>query len=435
MTLALRPNREREMLKPIIAAAAMLTSGVACAEMIAVQAGRLITDAAKPARGPSTVIVNNGRIVRIEDGATTPAGATIVDMRSKTVMPGLMDAHVHLTGDPGTPFWRDAIDSDERAALIGAKNALITVRAGFTTVRDLGASGYSSMALRDTIREGIVPGPRILASGGALSITGGHGDVSGFRESVNAALMSDNTCSGPAACAEATRRMAKRGVDVIKITSTGGVLSQQGRGLEGHFTPAEVAAITQAAGRLGLKVAAHAHGARGIEEAATAGVASIEHGTFADEAGLKAMKANGTWMVATLAALSGVNDRLGKGIYTPVVEAKGRQAVAMWGKQLASARRMGVRVAYGTDAGVFEHGRNADEAALMVRFGGMSPRDVLISATTATAELFGISDEAGTIEPGRSADLIAVEGDPLTDIGALNRVQYVMAAGRSIPMR
>ena len=423
------------MIRTITAMVALMASIAANAETFAIQAGRLIVDASLPARGPSTVIVENGRIARIEPGATAPAGATVVDMSTKTVMPGLIDSHVHLTGDPGTPFWREAIDSDESAAITGVKNALLTARAGFTTVRDLGAPGYASLALRDAVKDGTIPGPRILASGGALSITGGHGDSSGFRESVNKALMGDNTCSGAADCAEATRRMAKRGVDVIKITSTGGVLSQQGRGLEGHFTPAEVGSIVEAAGRLGLKVAAHAHGARGIDEAASAGVASIEHGTFADAAGLKAMKARGTWMVPTLLALSGVNDRLGKGIYTPVVEAKGRQAVAAWGKQLAAAKAMGVNIAYGTDAGVFEHGRNGEEAVLMVKLGGMTPRDVMISATRDAAELLGISAETGTLDVGKSADLIAVDGDPLTDAGAIMKVAYVMVAGRVVPMK
>jgi imidazolonepropionase-like amidohydrolase len=423
------------MMRAVAIALALLTSSAAAAETYAIQAGRLIADAAKPALGPSTVVVENGRISRIESGFTAPAGAIVVDQRSRTVLPGLIDAHVHLTGDPGTPFWRDAVDSNELATVVGVKNALLTARAGFTTVRDLGAIGLSSFALRDAIRDGIVPGPRIIASGGALSIVGGHGDVSGFRPEVNAALDPGGTCTGADQCAERVREWAQKGSDVIKITSTGGVLSQQGRGLEGHFHPEEIRAITRTAHRLGLKVAAHAHGARGIEDAAQNGVDSIDHGTFADARALQAMKANGSWYVPTLMALTGVRDRLGKNIFTPVVEAKGREALAYWGKGLAAANRAGVRIAFGTDAGVFEHGRNAEEAELMVTLGGMSPRAVLISATSGAADLLGIANEAGTIEPGKSADVIAIDGDPLADAKSLTRVGYVMAMGKPIPMR
>ena len=422
-------------MRQILIAVAILASTTAHAETFAIQAGRLIVDASQPARGPSTVIVDNGRIVRIDDGATAPAGATVVDMTSKTVMPGLIDAHVHLTGDPGTPFWRETIDSNESAAVTGVKNALLTARAGFTTVRDLGAPGLASFALRDAVKAGMVPGPRILASGPAISIIGGHGDVSGYKPEVNAALDGHNTCTGPDQCAARVREWAKLGADVIKITATGGVLSQQARGLEGHFTPAEIGAITSTAARLGLKVAAHSHGARGIEEAASLGVDSIEHGTFADDAALKVMKAKGTWMVPTLMAFTGLNDRIGKGIYTPVVEAKAKRALALWGKGLAAAKRMGVKIAYGTDSGVFEHGRNGEEAALMVKLGGMTPRDVMVSATRDAAELLGISSETGTLEAGKSADLIAVDGDPLTDAGAVMKIRYVMVEGRVVPMK
>ncbi len=423
------------MKKLILAGIALLSASAASAETYAVQAGRLIVDAGKPALGPSTVIVENGRISRIEPGATAPAEATVVDMRGRTVMPGLIDAHVHLTGDPGTPFWREAIDSNEQAAITGVKNALLTARAGFTTVRDLGAPGDSSFALRDAIRDGIVPGPRIVASGGALSIVGGHGDVSGFRPEVNAALDPGGTCTGPDQCALRVREWAKRGSDVIKITSTGGVLSQQGRGLEGHFDPAEIRAITTTAHRLGLKVAAHAHGARGIEDAARAGVDSIDHGTFADATALREMKAKGTWLVPTLMAFTGLRDRIGKNIYTPVVEGKARQALGLWGTALSAAHRAGVKIAFGTDSGVFEHGRNGEEAELMVRLGGMSPRAVMVSATTGAAELLGLSNEVGTLDPGKSADLIAVDGDPLTDPRAVTRVGYVMVMGKPVPMR
>ncbi len=423
------------MFRAIAIAAALLASTAAGAQTYAIQAGRLIVDASQPARGPSTVIVENGRISRIEEGATAPAGATVVDMRGKTVLPGLIDAHVHLTSDPGTPFWREAIDPPELAAVTGVKNALLTARAGFTTVRDLGAPGNSSFALRDAIRDGIVPGPRIIASGGALSIIGGHGDVSGFRPEVNAVLDPGGTCTGADQCAARVREWAKRGSDVIKITSTGGVLSQQGRGLEGHFDPAEIRAITSTAHRLGLKVAAHAHGARGIEDAARAGVDSIDHGTFADSAAIQAIKANGSWYVATLMAFTGVRDRLGKNIFTPVVEAKGREALAQWGTGLTGAHRAGVKIAFGTDAGVFEHGRNGEEAELMVRLGGMTPREVLVSATTGAAEVLGLASEVGTLDVGKSADLIAVDGDPLADAVALTRIGYVMVKGKPVPMQ
>ena len=415
-------------------AIALQSTTAASAETFAIQGGRLIVDAAKPALGPSTVIVENGRIVRIEQGATAPVGATVVDLKSSTILPGLIDAHVHLTGDPGTPFWREAIDTPELATVTGVKNALLTVRAGFTTVRDLGAPGNSSFALRDAIRDGMVPGPRILASGGALSIVGGHGDVSGFRPEVNAVLDPGGTCTGADQCSLRVREWAKRGSNVIKITSTGGVLSQQGRGLEGHFDPAEIQAITSTAHRLGLKVAAHAHGARGIEDAAVGGVDSIDHGTFADAASLKAMKSRGTWFVPTLLASTGLRDRVGKNVFTPVVEGKAKQAMAVWGVGLREAHRAGVKIAFGTDAGVFEHGRNAEEAELMVRLGGMSPREVLVSATTGAAELLDLSSEVGTVEAGKSADLIAVDGDPLTDPKALTKVRYVMANGRPISL-
>ena len=423
------------MLKALGAIAALLASSAASAQTYAIQAGRVIVDASKPALGASTILVENGVVASVQSGFVAPAGAIVVDQRASTLLPGLIDAHVHLTGDPGTPFWRETIDSNESAAIVGVKNALLTARAGFTTVRDLGAPGYSSFALRDAIRDGIVPGPRILASGGALSIVGGHGDVSGFRPEVNAALDPGGTCTGADQCALKVREAAKRGADVIKITSTGGVLSQQGRGLEGHFDPAEIRSITSTAHRLGLKVAAHAHGARGIEDAARAGVDSIDHGTFADGPALQAMKANGSWFVPTLMALSGVRDRLGKGVYTPVVEAKARQAMAQWGTALAAARKAGVKIAFGTDSGVFEHGRNGEEAELMVRLGGMTPREVLVSATTGAAELLGIRNETGTLEPGMRADIIAVDGDPLADATSLVRVRYVMTGGRPVPMR
>jgi imidazolonepropionase-like amidohydrolase len=405
------------------------------AALTAIKAGRLIADPRTGTGASALILVEAGRIKAVLPAdSSVPAGATLVDLSTSTVLPGLIDSHVHLTGDPDDKFWQQAIDTTEYQSLVGAKNALLTVQAGFTTVRDLGSSRLSAFALRDAIAKGLVPGPRVLAAGNAISIIGGHGDVSGFRPEVVAALSEGNTCTGPIQCAERVREMSRRGADVIKITATGGVLSQQSRGLGAHFTPAEMTAIVDTAASLGLKVAAHAHGDDGIRAAAAAGVASIEHGTYLSAETTKTLKAKGTWMVPTLAALTGLSERVGKGIYTPVVDAKARQTLELWGKQVQAARAAGLNIAFGTDAGVLEHGRNAEEFALLVDKGGMTPRAALVSATTGAAELLGLSAEVGTIAPGKSADIIAVDGDPLSDPRALGKMRFVMAAGRTIPL-
>jgi len=418
--------------------AALLLASPAAAEtiakdVIAIRAGRVITDAAKPALGPSTIIVTDGRITAINPAsAPIPAGARVIDQSSRTLSPGLIDSHVHLTGDPGTPFWREAIDSAELSVAYGLKNARITAKAGFTTVRDLGSARLSGFAVRDAINSGMFPGPRVLAAGAALSIVGGHGDVSGFAPVVNDALDQGNTCTGAVECAARVREASQRGADVIKFTATGGVLSQQGRGLDQHFTDEEMRAIVTTAHSLGLKVAAHAHGPRGIEAAARAGVDSVEHGSFTDEAGARALAANKGWLVPTLLPFRATAERLGSGAYTPVVEAKVRAILERRGKQIIAARAAGARIAFGTDAGVFEHGRNGQEASDMVEFGGMTAREVLISATTGAAELLGLSAETGTLEPGKAADIIATDGDPTADAKQLAHVKWVMARGKVI---
>ncbi|MBK6297826.1 MAG: amidohydrolase family protein [Sphingomonadales bacterium] len=406
----------------------------ASAETVLVLAGHVITDAARPARGPSTITVTDGRITAIDDGLarTFAAGVRVIDLSTKTVLPGLIDAHVHLTGDPGGDFRDEAVETTESSVVTGAKNARITALAGFTTVRDLGSATLAGFALRDGTAKGFIPGPRILSVGSAISIIGGHGDVSGFRPEVNAALDASNTCTGAVQCAERVREASKRGADVIKITATGGVLSQQGRGLGKHFTDEEMASIVSTAHGLGLKVAAHAHSASGVEGAVRAGVDSIEHGTFADAAGLKEMKARGTWFVPTLMAFTGIRERLGKNVYTPTVEAKVRETLSHVGEALKAARALGVRVAFGTDAGVFEHGRNAEEFAQLVSYGGMTPAQALASATTDAAMLLGLENQVGRIAPGYSADMIAVDGDPLTDVRVLEKVKFVMVRGRVI---
>jgi len=299
-------------------------SGPALAQTTIIHADHVVTDPDSPVRGQSTVIVTDGRIVSIEDGFVGgPDGADMVHLAGKTLVAGLIDLHVHLTGDPGGDFWKEAVEPDEWGVVVGAKNARITALAGFTTVREAGSGPENGFALRRGTAEGFIPGPRIVAAGVPLSIIGGHGDVNGFRPEVNEVLDTGFTCTGPVECAEKVRLASQNGSDIIKITATGGVLSQQGRGLEAHFTDAEMKSIADTAHSLGLKVMAHAHGARGIEAAARAGIDTIEHGTYIDEAAARVMRERGTVLVPTLMAFQGVTERLGKGIYTPVVEAGG----------------------------------------------------------------------------------------------------------------
>jgi imidazolonepropionase-like amidohydrolase len=416
----------------LIAAALLSATTSLSAETIAIQADRVIADAGQPALGASTILVKDGRIVSITAGRSAAGADRVIDLGAKTVLPGLIDMHVHLQSDPGGDFRDEAVKTDDWWMMVGAKNALITVKAGFTTVRDLGSTKMGGFALRDATAAGLIPGPRIISSGSAISIIGGHGDTNGFRPEVNVALDSGNTCTGPEQCAARVREFSKRGADVIKITATGGVLSQQGRGLGQHFTDPELKAIADTAHSLGLRVAAHAHGARGVEASARAGIDTADHGTFADAAAIKAMKASGMAMVPTLMALEGVNQRIGKGIYTPTVEKKAREAAAQRGKALNAAYAAGVPIAFGTDAGVFEHGINAGEFALMVNLGGMTPRAALQSATTVAAQFLDMEDQLGKIAPGFSADIIAVSGDPLTDARALEKVDFVMARGRVV---
>jgi imidazolonepropionase-like amidohydrolase len=402
----------------------------ASAETIVIHAGRLIADAARPAQGPSTITIVDGRIQSVTAGLIpAPAGARLIDLSNRTILPGLIDSHVHLTSVPGAAFYREAIDTDDYLALVGARNALVTLRAGFTTVRDLGSPGTAGFALRRAIDEGLVPGPRMLVSGQALSTIGGHGDVAGFRPEVIAALDGHNTCTGAEQCAARVRELARAGADVIKFHATGGVLSQGDRGLGQSFTDAEMRAIVETAHALGLKVAAHAHADEGISAAVRAGVDSIEHGTFASPATIQLMRQRGTTLVPTLMAFVGIRERLGRGIYTPIVESKVRMTLEVVGRAARLAHAAGVPVVFGTDAGVYDHGRNAGEFVELVERAGMSPAEALAAATTGAARLLGLESEIGRIAPGLSADLIAVEGDPLADVRALQHVGFVMVRG------
>ena len=417
----------------LLASISLAAATPALADTQAIVVGNLIPDAANGPTGPAVILVENGRIKDIVQGTGNPFQAdSVIDLSGKTVVPGFIDLHVHLTGDPGGDFRDEAVDPDEWGVVMGVKNAALTVKAGFTTVREAGSAQNTAFVLRRGTAEGKIVGPRIVAAGPALSIVGGHGDVTGFRKDVLAALDTGYTCTGPVECAEKVRKASRLGADVIKITATGGVLSQQGRGLEAHFTDTEMKSIADTAHSLGLKVMAHAHGARGIEAASAAGIDTIDHGTFADEAALKVMKAKGTVLVPTLMALEGVRARLGKGVYTPTVEVKARQALEAAGRQVTRAKAMGVTVAFGTDAGVFEHGSNGGEFALLVK-AGLTPAEALASATSVAAKTLGLENEIGKIAVGYSADLVAVSENPLDNIRTLEKPAWVMVRGRIVP--
>ncbi len=402
-------------------------------QVTVVHAGHLLAEPGQPMAGPSTITIVDGRIESVTAGLTPPPeGARLIDLSDRTVLPGLIDTHVHLVGDSHAPFWRGAIDSDDYLTLLGAHNALTTLRAGFTTVRDLGSSGVTGFAIRRAIDEGLIEGPRILVAGEPLSIVGGHADTAGFRPEVNDALRGRNVCTGPIECAERVREQARNGADVIKFMATGGVLSQGDRGLGQAFTDEEMRAIVATAHSLGLKVAAHAHADEGIAAAVRAGVDSIEHGTFASEATLRLMREHGTALVPTLMAYQGIRERLGTGVYTPLVEDKVRMTLRVVGRAAREAMRLGVPVVFGTDEGVYEHGLNAGELNLLVTEAGMTPGQAIASATTGAARLLGLENEVGRIAPGYSADLIAVDGDPLADVRVLEHVRFVMARGHVV---
>lgn len=398
---------------------------------LVIHAGSVISVPGKPALGPSTVIVRGDRIVEIVPGFRDLPGSSTIDLRQKTLLPGLIDVHVHFSFGPETELWSAAIDTEEDVAIFAFSNAKKTLEAGFTTVRDVGSDGGSIHALRDAVNEGLVIGPRIFLSGTSLSIVGGHGDMSGLNRKATEALYPyafTGACTGGVECALRVREAAKYGADLIKVTSTGGIMSQQARGLGQHLTDEELTAIVTTAHSLGLKVAAHAHGGEGIAASVRAGVDSIEHGTYLDAETAKTMAKQGTWLVPTLGLL---DNRKESGL-TPEVMAKMMEARRVAGQNIRLAVRYGVNVAFGTDAGVSPHGQNARQFRLMVEQGPMSPEAALRSATVDAAALLGQSDNLGTIEAGKFADMIAVTGDPYRDITTLERVPTVIKGGQVI---
>ena len=395
-----------------------------------VQVGRLLAD---PETGVvqrgKTLVIRGNRVVEVLDGFV--GEGEIVDLRDSFVLPGLIDSHVHLTGQQN-PNGRleEVTQSNAEQAFVGARYARRTLMAGFTTVADLGGTNESVFALRDAIRRGDVPGPRVIASGSSVSIHGGHGDVNGYREDVMHLLSSESVCSGPEDCMRAVRTQVRSGADIIKITATGGVLSNTAAGLGQQFSDAELAAIVDAGHRMGRQVTAHAHGGDGINSFLRAGGDSIEHGTYLDEESIRLMRREGVYLVPTLMAGDYVA-RVASGpdnFFTPAQTAKALEAGPLMLAMAGRAHEGGVRIAFGTDSGVSAHGDNAREFALLVR-AGMTPLEAIQSATVNAATHLRIEDEAGRIAPGMPADLIAVSGDPLSDVTELERVRFVMKGG------
>jgi len=421
------------MLRNTLTFAIMLAASTAAgATPTYIHAGRVIAVPGQAPRGATTIVVDEGRIVAVQDGfAIAPDGAETIDLKSRTVLPGLIDSHTHLASDrAGNEGLAAALtDSVPLGALETQWNGMKTLRAGFTTVRNLGDEDGRVLALREAIRRGWVMGPRIIDAGESLSTSGGHMDGRvGLADEVHGLIGTENLCDGVDDCRRAVRRQIGRGADVIKFATTGGVNS--GTGLATRMFEDEARALVETAHAYGRKVAVHAHGAEGIRLAVRAGADSIEHGTVMDAEILKLMREQGTFYVPTLSTVNGYLERLAANpnAYPPAIKAQIDWRIGITGKSLQQAYPAGVRIAYGTDAGVSKHGRNADEFELLVKF-GMPPAEAIKAATVNAAELLGLAKEVGTIEPGKSADIIAVDGDPLVDVKVLKAMEFVMARG------
>ena len=375
-----------------------------------------------------TLVIDGDKITSVSGGGSQSdkqADAHVINLPNATLLPGLIDAHTHLTFDPNFGYQELGV-SIPKEALIGAKNARITLEAGFTTVRNVGASGYTDIALRDAINEGMVPGPRIDASGPALSITGGHCDQNLLPYEWHA--KADGTADGVEGVQHKVREIIKYGADVIKVCATGGVLSKGDDPRASQYTLEEMKAIVADAHRLGRKVAAHAHGAQGIAWAAEAGVDSIEHGSYIDDAAIKIMKERGTYLVPTMYLADWMRENATR-IGLPAMYAEKMKSVTLASRQnLRHAFEAGVKVAFGTDAAVYPHGLNAHEFAVYVQQ-GMTPVQAIQTATVNAADLLGWSDRIGTLEQGKFADMIAVNGDPTKDVTLLQNPTFVMKGG------
>lgn len=398
-----------------------------CGQLVDVKAGKLL--------GTMSVIVEKNKITDVRNGFIQPNSSDqVIDLKSKTVLPGLMDMHVHLESETkkGGAADRFVLNPPD-IAFQSIGYAKTTLHAGFTTVRDLGGSGVN-IALRNAIAKGQVEGPRIFTAGKSIATTGGHADLTnGYRKD----LMGDpgpkeGVINGIADAYQAVRQRYKDGSDLIKITATGGVLSQAKDGANAQFTIDEIKAIVAAAKDYGFRVAAHAHGAEGAKRAIIGGVNSIEHGTFLDNEAIRLMKEKGTWYVPTITAGKSVADSAKiPGYYTDIVTPKALATGPQLQATFAKAYKAGVKIAFGTDAGVFAHGKNWMEFVYMTE-AGMPAIEAIRAATIHAAELLGAAEQLGAIESGKLADIIAVDGDPLKDISVMGNVYFVMKDGKIV---
>jgi imidazolonepropionase-like amidohydrolase len=401
--------------------------------VVAIRAGKILDVRTGNYLTDQIIWIEGDRIKAIGKAADIqkqlPAGAKTIDLSSATVLPGLIDCHVHLTMGPNNLGAGRLHISIPRMALIGVRNARLTLEAGFTTVRNVGAAGYSDIALRDAIRAGDIPGPRMLASGPALSITGGHGDENFLAPQY--AYSDDGVADGVAAVTAKVRQNIKYGADVIKFMATGGVLSEGDNPALAQFSLEEMKAIVDTAHGLGRKVAAHAHGAPGIKNAVLAGVDSIEHGSYINDEDIQLMKEHGTYLVPTVYVEDWLLENYKPLGFTQSMIEKMNTVMPIARQNESHAFQSGVKVAFGTDAAVYPHGMNAHEFAMMVKM-GLPPLKAIQAATVNAADLLGWSDRVGTLEPGKFADIVAVQGDPVSDVSVLENVRFVMKGGEVI---
>jgi imidazolonepropionase-like amidohydrolase len=402
-------------------AAQAAPGAVHCGKLLDVRTGKLLTD--------QTIVFDaNGVITAVGPASSplAPGGATIVDLPSATCLPGLIDVHTHLTSDPSHSGYQGLGVSIPRQAITGAKNARLTLHAGFTTVRNVGAGGYSDVALRDGIDAGDIEGPHMLVSGPPLGITGGHCDENLLPFEFH--YKSSGVADGPWEARAKVRETVKYGADVIKICASGGVLSKGDQPGTPQYTLEEMQAIAEEAHKLGRKVAAHAHGTQSIKDAIRAGIDSIEHSSLIDDEGIALAKQHGTYLVFDI-----YNDDyiLGEGAkigMLPESIEKEKKIGRLQRENFRHAWQSGTKMAFGTDSGVYPHGDNAKQFAKMVEW-GMKPIDAIQAATVRAADLLGWADKVGAIETGHEADIIAVSGDPTSEVRLLESVKFVMKGG------